>query len=241
MAFTAPLSQVNITHLNFTQNCSNIALGVEVYNNYFSITAEDKYNDTGQVPATPSNSGPTDYPIQGWSGWSNGPPQDWIQFWRGALPVAYQTSSDEDVAQWANTTQCLEFFDLTYNPTTSDYGDRDQVNLDDVDAFSNALANLGGCQYNRTILAQDKASEMLNIGSDYAFTDMIEDCMLTFCCPLPLDSAAWSNQSQLFPGTTWSVQNACSFHACAVDNMGNPDLGGIGVSPCPVPATLIQS
>jgi hypothetical protein len=27
MALTAPLSQVNVTHLDFTRNCSNIALG----------------------------------------------------------------------------------------------------------------------------------------------------------------------------------------------------------------------
>jgi len=235
MALTAPLSQVNVTHLDFTRNCSNIALGVKTYNDYFSATAIRNYNDTGEVPATPNNSGPTDYPsasISGWSGWSNGPPQEWIQFWRGALPVAYQTSSDEDIARWANTTQCLEFFDLTYNPTTFDYGDLNQVNLDDVDAFSNALANLGGCQDNRTLLAQDKVFEMENIGYNYSFTDMIEDCMLRFCCPLPLDSPELSDQSQLFPGTTWSVQNACSFYVCAIDNIGNPDLGGIGVSPC---------
>ena len=220
----------NFTHVNFTQSCSNISLGVQIYNQYFNSTATETYNITGNVPATNGNTGPANYStyLQGWRGWSDGTPQDWIKFWRDVLPNTYNDTSDEEVVQLTNQTDFFAFFDYAYNPTVAGPLET-QVNLTNLTSFSTYLVSAGACQNNATQLTSDQRSLARN--GSYTLTNMIADCMLTQCCPLPLDSDVF-NEQNLFPGTPWTNQGACSFYItslCSAAVQGNPDLGGIGV------------
>ena len=202
-----------------------------MYKNEFTRTAEDSYNSSHNVPAVPKN-----YVNDDGYWWYDGPPPEWAEFWRAVLPRQYQNASDKAVEQWANQTDCIQFFDGTYNPSTTnsyDYG----VKIDDVNVFSNGLASLGGCPWKNSILANDQEavksswySEVKDYDDAYSLTDMMIDCMLTFCCPLSSSSELLANKSYLFPGTNWTAQAACSFNVCTLDNRGNADLGGIGVS-----------
>jgi hypothetical protein len=220
----------NFTQINFTRSCANISLGVQIYNQYFNSTVTDNFNLTGNVPATTGITGPANYStyLHGWRGWSDGTPQDWINFWRDVLPTTYNASSDEEVVQLTNQTDFFAFFDYAYSPSAASPLDS-QVNLTNVTSFSTYLVSVGACRKNDSQLATD--TSLLSNGT-YTLTNMIEDCMLTQCCSLPLDSYVFNDQVNLFPGTPWTNHDACSFYItslCSAAVQGNPDLGGIGV------------
>ena len=220
----------SFTHIDFTQSCANISLGVQIYNQYFNTTVTENYNLTGNVPATTDNTGPANFStyLHGWRGWSNGTPQDWINFWRDVLPGPHNVSSDEEVVQLTNQSDFFAFFDSAYSPTVASPLES-RVNLTNVTSFSTYLVSSGGCQNNASQLASDKS---LLLNGTYTLTNMIEDCMLTQCCPLRLDSKVFNDQVGLFPGTSWTNHDACSFYItslCSAAVQGNPDLGGIGV------------
>ena len=240
-ALSIPINS-NFTHIDFTQSCANISLGVQIYNQYFNSTVTENYNLTGNVPATTDNTGPANYStyLHGWRGWSDGTPQDWINFWRDVLPKKYNASSDEEVVQLTNYTDFFAFFDFAYSPTVASPLES-QVNLTNVTSFSTYLVSAGGCQNNVSQLASDKS--LVHNGT-YTLTNMIEDCMLAQCCPLPLDSNVFNDQVNLFPGTPWTNHDACSFYItslCSAAVQGNPDLGGIGVRRSDPSSSIVET
>ena len=234
MSLTLPASLANLTvsHLNFTLNCSNVALGVLVYENDFvnfdptpgnqtatndlpgasdnSTDAQDLDSDddtSNDQSVDPVDNGPTD-DYSDW--WTNGTSPEWLHFWRAALasalPTTYMSLTDAEIAQWSNTTDAFEFFD--------DYNANTWADPTDIAGLSNYLALQGGCGSNGTL------------SKVQAVTDMQPACIVQYCC-----SGSNDEESQkpypFYPNFT--VADACSFDICQRANQGNPDLGGIGV------------
>ena len=237
MNLTLPASLANLTvsQLNFTLNCSNVALGLNVWMNdfnYYNATpgnqtatndlpggsdnptlAQDLDSDddtSGEVDQSvdPVDNGPNDaYPDI----WTNGTSPEWLGFWRAALasalPTTYMNLTDAEIAQWSNTTDAFEFFDaLNANNFWGDPTDKSQM--------SYYLASQGGCGSNGTL------------SKVQAITDMQPACMVQYCC-----SGSNDEESQkpypFYP--EFAVVDACAFDICQRANQGNPDLGGIGV------------
>ena len=236
MSLSLPASLVNLTlsHLNFTSNCSNVALGLTVWLNDFNYDNATSGNQTATNDLPGGSDSPTveqelgsDYDTSGESDqsvdpvdngpsdaytdfWTNGTSPEWLAFWRAALasalPTTYMSLTDAEIAQWSNSTDAFEFFD--------DENANNWADPTDKSGLSYYLAFSGGCGSNGTL------------SKVQAITDMQPACMVQYCC-----SGSNNEESQkpypFYPAFT--VQDACSFDTCQRANQGNPDLGGIGV------------
>ena len=207
------LTNITLHQLNFTANCSNLPLGIQVWTNwdvgsslggyYYGLgnaTSDNATLDDG--PGGPNG----EYPD--W--WTNGTALDWIAFWRSALESHVPTTnlSDKDVANWANTTESFYFFD---------YANLDVSEGTNLQFMSTFLADVQGC----------KASYR-NITS---IDEMEQACVLQYCCNPATNTSVTYNAHGTFPYyQNWTVEDACIFNTCQQENQGNPDLGGIGVS-----------
>ena len=234
LSLPASLANLTVSHLNFTSNCSNVALGLTVWLNDFNYYNATPGNQTAtnDLPGgsdnptvaqelgsgnttsgesdqsvDPIDNGPTDAYTDFWT---NGTSPEWLDFWRAALasalPTTYMNLTDAEIAQWSNTTDAFEFFDEENANNWADPTDKS--------ALSYYLAYQGGCGSNRTL------------SKVQAITDMQPACMVLYCC-----SGSNNEESQkpypFYPGFT--VVDACAFDTCQRANQGNPDLGGIGV------------
>jgi hypothetical protein len=215
MARSTSLSQVNFTDLAFSQLCSSVSTGLDIYN-YFACLRN--CSTLGQDPLSNlSDNGPA--PYESW--WSQGPPSEWIDFWRSALATALQPNisqilSDQAIAEWANRSECFDFFGSTYN----DVGI--VVDPNNVNSLALDISAYGGCKsYNQSY----------DVWGGYIFfTGMVEECVLEKCCPYAPNAAQLSSNTIVFSNLKWTFNQMCAFRACDDANTGNPDLGGIGVS-----------
>ena len=237
MNLTLPVSLANLTisHLNFTSNCSNVALGLTVWINDFNdytpspgnqtatndlpggsdnptvaqeLDPDDDTSDDVDQSVDPVDNGPTD---EYTDFWTNGTSPEWLGFWRAALasalPTIYMNLTDAEIAQWSNTTDAFEFFD-------QDNANNDLADPTDKLSLSKYLASSGGCGSNGTL------------SKVQAITDMQPACMVQYCCSRS-NSEESQKPYQFYPDFT--VVDACAFDICQKANQGNPDLGGIGV------------
>ena len=236
LTLPANLANLTISHLNFTLNCSNVALGILVYINDFNLddpapgnktatndlpgasdnptsNAQDPDSDDDTSPSNdqlvdPIDKGPNDdYP----DFWTNGTSPEWLHFWRAALasalPTTYMSLTDAQIAQWSNTTDAFEFFD--------EINANSWVEPTDLAGLSNYLSLQGGCASNGTL------------SKVQAITDMQPACMVQYCCSGSTDDEESQKPYPFYPAFT--VVDACAFDICTRANQGNPDLGGIGV------------
>lgn len=97
--------------LNFTANCSNLALGLYVFENDFQWQSPNPGNyhyDNDSYHNSTVDDGPSEY-FEDF--WTNGTSPEWISFWRytlsSVLPQGYLSLSDAEIASWANTTVCI--------------------------------------------------------------------------------------------------------------------------------------
>ena len=236
MNLTLPVSLANLTvsHLNFTLNCSNVALGLTVWTNDFlsygatpgnqtatndlpggsdnptitqDLDTDDDTSDEEDQSVDPVDNGPTDAYTDFWT---NGTSPEWLGFWRAALasalPTTYMNLTDAEIAQWSNTTDAFEFFDAD---NANNWGDpTDRLSL------SYYLAYSGGCGSNGTL------------SKVQAITDIQPACMVQYCCSGSNDEDS-QKPYPFYPA--FMVVDACAFDICQRANQGNPDLGGIGV------------
>ena len=240
MNLTLPASLANLTisHLNFTSNCSNVALGLTVWTNdfnYYNATPGnqtatndlpggrdnptvaqglDSGNDTsGEIDQSvdPVDNGPADdYTDEYTDFWTNGTSPEWLDFWRAALASALPTT-------YMNLTDA----EITqWSNTTDAFEFFDALNANywnsptDKSQVSFYLAEQGGCGSNGTL------SRVQGI------TDMQPACMVQYCCSGSNDEKS-QKPYPFYPA--FKVVDACSFDTCKHANQGNPDLGGIGV------------
>lgn len=211
------LANVTLSHINFTANCSNFALGMNVWLNDFIIGEPTSGNLTGdQDDYTWWNTTADDGPTEEYTYFfTNGTSPEWLGFWRfalaSALPSSYMSISDQDIAKWANTTGNFLFFDyLEVEPM--DFSDSSFSSN-----FSQLLAREGGCNNNFK-------------GNIKDLSGMARGCITNYCCSSALNSTIADNPKVGFPYyPNWTVEDTCSFHTCRLSNNGNPDLGGIGV------------
>ena len=245
MSLTLPASLANLTvsHLNFTSNCSNVALGLTVWTNDFlnndphpgnqtatndlpggsdnptvaqELDSDDNTSDEEEQSVDPVDNGPTDAYTDFWT---NGTSPEWLDFWRAALasalPTIYMNLTDAEIAQWSNTTDAFEFFEM-------DNANNYWADPTDKASLSYYLASQGGCGSNGTL------------SKVQAVTDMQPACMVQYCC-----SGSNDEESQkpypFYPA--FVVVDACAFDICQRANQGNPDLGGIGVCSSQVAST----
>ncbi len=209
----AASSLVNITlhQLNFAANCSNLALGIQIWNNFdYDPDFGYYYDSTGNY--TYNNN--TDYdgpggPYGEYAGFwifSNGTAPDWITFWRAALDTVIpgnQSLSDNQIADWSNNTEMFDFFSLE---------------VTDLPSLSKDLALQGGCSHNFTT-------------GIYSILDLEQACVSHYCCSDATNGSVTHNPREKFSYyQNWTVEDACAFNTCQQSNQGNPDLGGIGVS-----------
>lgn len=235
LTLPASLASLTVSHLNFTSNCSNVALGLTVWINDFQINSnptpgnqtatndlpggsdnptlaqdpefdDDASSDVDQS-VDPVDNGPTDLYT---NFWTNGTSPEWLHFWRAALasalPTTYMKLTDGEIAQWSNTTDAFEFFDAENGNIWTDPTDKSSV--------SYYLANQGGCGSNGTL------------SKVQAITDMQPACMVQYCCSRSNDEES-QKPYPFYPDFT--IVDACAFDTCRRANQGNPDLGGIGV------------
>lgn len=211
MSLPAILANVTIHHLNFTANCSSLGLGLQIWQEfgdeygYYSVLG----NSTSDNASLDDGPGGPDGEYEDF--WTNGTALDWIQFWRIALGSAVPTINltNNDVANWANTTESFYFFDNNYIGI-----DADPL---DLQIMANILAFEQGCKANFT-----------NITNIF---QMEEACLVHYCCSSSTNGTVTHNPNEKFPYyQNWTVEDACSFNTCQQENQGNPDLGGIGVS-----------
>ena len=108
MSVAASLANITLNQLNFTANCSNLALGLYVFETDFNLQYPNPGNysyDNSSYYNSSNDDGPSDY-FEDF--WTNGTSPEWISFWRytlsSVLPTEYLSLSDVDIARWANTT-----------------------------------------------------------------------------------------------------------------------------------------
>ena len=101
----ASLASLNISSLNFSGQCENVALGYDVWYNDFFLQQPAEGNWT--TTPNPSDDGP-----EGVVYWLNGTSPEFLHFWRAVLPPSQsvQNLSDADIAIWTNSTSFYEFF-----------------------------------------------------------------------------------------------------------------------------------
>lgn len=104
-AAVASLANITLNQLNFTANCSNLALGLYVFENDFNLQIPNPGNYNGSDYNSTVDDGPSEY-FEDF--WTNGTSPEWISFWRytlsSVLPNDFLSLSDADIARWANTT-----------------------------------------------------------------------------------------------------------------------------------------
>ncbi|KAK3176460.1 hypothetical protein OEA41_007783 [Lepraria neglecta] len=104
MSAAASLMNITFRQLDFTANCSNLALGIQVWNNFLYYDEGNYYyalNGTATTDSEAVDDGPGgpdgDFP----DFWTNGTAPDWIAFWRATLgakiPDTYLSLTDNDV------------------------------------------------------------------------------------------------------------------------------------------------
>jgi hypothetical protein len=212
----APLLGLSVSQLNFWQTCNSTNLALSAYNQFFYNNRSYPLDSAEYNSSNPWNSGPDgDFPD--W--WNNGPPPAWIEFWRDALKtipgLRHDRLPDEQIGVWANTTEAFNFF---WNPN---------VYSKNTSWYTSDIALYGGCVSNRTLHLQDVSASSYG---GYDLNDMIEDCMVLYCCDLSLDSQYLSDPGIPYPWIQdWTTQETCLFHTCQASSQGNPDLAGIGV------------
>ncbi len=213
MNAASSLANITLHQLNFTANCSNLALGIQVWNSfdydpefgYFYVPTNNNTNknDTGD------DDGPGG-PYGEYAGFwydSNGTAPDWIAFWRAALDTVIpgnESLSDNHIADWSNNTEMFDFFDWP--------------GALDLSSLSQDLALQGGCSHNFT-------ADIENI------LDLEQACLSQYCCSDATNGSVTHDPGEKFVYyQNWTVENVCAFNTCEQSNQGNPDLGGIGVS-----------
>jgi hypothetical protein len=211
---TPPLLGLNVSQLNFWQTCNSTNLALNVYNEFFYDNRNSPLNSAEYNSSNPWNGGPG---FPDW--WNNGPPPAWIKFWRDALKTVpglrHDHLSDEQIEVWANTTEAFNFF---WYP---------DVHSKNSSWYTSDIALYGGCVGNRTLHLQDISASSYG---GYDLNNMIEDCIVLYCCDLSLDSPGLSDPSIKYPFIKgWTTQETCLFHTCQASSQGNPDLAGIGV------------
>ena len=212
------LTNISISQLNFTTNCTNLALGINIWINDFLYelpTPGNLTNDrTNDTYTDPRDNGPDD---EYNDFWINGTDPDWISFWRyslaSALPSSDISLSDKEISDWSNSTEYFDFFDFL--ETTP-------LKLPDLtfpQDLSFAIAYDGGCKQDF-----DFSQNVTNL------VEMQVACMLDYCCSSTTNDTVTHNPKAAFPYyKNWTVEDTCSFHTCTQANNGNPDLGGVGV------------
>ena len=212
MSAASSLANITLHQLSFTANCSNLALGIQVWKNFdydpnkgyiYNSTSDSSHiNDTDW-----DGPGGSDGEYAGFWASTNGTATDWIAFWRAALDTAIpgnQSLSDKNVADWSNNTEMFDFF-----------------NWDgalDLPALSQNLAYQGGCGHNFTANIE-------------GIIDLEQACISQYCCSDATNGSVTHNPEEKFDYyPDWTVETACAFNTCQQSNQGNPDLGGIGVS-----------
>ena len=213
---TAPLLGLNVSQVNFWGTCNSTTLALNVYNEFFYDHRDTPLHSAQYNSSNPWNNGP-DGGFSDW--WNNGPPPAWIEFWRDALKTVPSLRNhhlpDEQIEVWANRTEVFAFF---WNPN---------VYSKNTSWYTNDIALYGGCVSNRTLHSQDISSSSYG---GYDLNDMIEDCMVLYCCDISLDSQYLSDPGIQYPFIpSWTTQDTCLFHTCQASSQGNPDLSGIGV------------
>ena len=206
------LANITLHQLNFTANCSNLALGIQVWNSFVYDPSDGYfYNPIDNLTSINDTDwdGP-DGPYGQYAGFwflTNGTAPDWTAFWRAALDTVIpsnQSLSDDEIANWSNNTEMFNFFD--WNGAV------------DLAGLSQNLALQGGCGHNFTT----------NIES---ILDFEQACISQYCCSDATNGSVTHNPGEKFAYyQNWTVETACAFNTCEQSNQGNPDLGGIGVS-----------
>lgn len=179
MSLPAILANVTLHQLNFTANCSNLALGLQVWQEFgdeygiYTVAGNATYdNETIDDGPGGPNGEYEDF-------WTNGTALDWIAFWRVALGSAVPTMNltNNDVANWANTTESFYFFDDNYFDL-----EIDPLNLQ---LMANMLAFEDGCKANFT--------NITNI------VQMEEACMVRYCCSSDTNGSVTHSPNEKFP------------------------------------------
>jgi hypothetical protein len=213
---TAPLANVTISQLDLSQTCSSTHLAVQVYNEFFFNDRSQPLSSSEYNSTNPWNNGPSGFA----SWWNDGPPPAWINFWHDALKtksgLGDDLLTDEHVEVWANSSDAFNFF---WNPT---------VYTNDTKWYTDDISLYGGCVSNKTLSLQDISAASYG---GYDLNNMIEDCMVLYCCPISLDSTYLSEPNITYPYIeNWTTRDTCIFHTCQAATQGNADLAGIGVS-----------
>ena len=120
MSVAASLANITLNQINFTANCSNLALGLYVFENDFNFASPNPGNSNSDND-TYYNSTVDDGPSDNFEDfWTNGTSPEWTNFWRyslsSVLPNGYLRLSDVEIATWANTTVCMLFERITPCP-----------------------------------------------------------------------------------------------------------------------------
>ena len=212
MSAASSLANITLHQLNFTANCSNLALGIQVWNSFdYDPGYGYFYDPTGNY--TNSNDTGDDGPggpygeYAGFWELTNGTSPDWIAFWRAVVDTVIPSNeslSDKDIADWSNNTEMFDFFGWPGGP--------------DLPSLSKDLALLGGCNHNFTADIE-------------SILDLEQACLSHYCCSDATNGSVTHDGGERFLYyQNWTVENACAFNTCEQSNQGNPDLGGIGVS-----------
>ena len=210
------LGNVTLSHINFTANCSNLAVGLDVWLNDFFVGIPTPGNltfDNDTYWNSTADDGPTD---EFSDFFKNGTSPEWTGFWRSALASALPSSSihhisDQDISTWANTTDAFLFFD---------YLDIAPMNFPELSFSSDVsqmLAQQGGCNNK----FKQKIIDLLG---------MVEGCVTAYCCTSVANNSKSGTPKTSFPYyPDWTIADTCSFDTCRRANNGNPDIGGVGM------------
>ena len=220
------LGNVTLPHINFTANCSNLAVGLDVWLHDFIFKFPTPGNltyDNDTYWNSTADDGPTDeYSLF----FTNGTSPEWIEFWRSALASALPSSSiphisDQDITKWANTTEAFSFFGYLeidpINIPSDPYDIEYTTNLSFSSNVSQILARQGGCNNK----FKQKITNLFG---------MVEGCVTDYCCTSVANNSKSDTSKTPFPYfPNWTVADTCSFDTCRRANNGNPDIGGIGM------------
>ena len=202
MNASAILANITFYDLNLTNYCSDLALGLSIYQNNFNNSASS--ND---FYSSPQDAYHPYYP--------DGPSEDWTTFWRAALGSKDRNFSNDNIVVWANDTPFINFFVDNYSPQP-----------DKIDQLATDLSLYqGGCP------SSNLANQTSSYGyGPSTLTELVEACMVDYCCAPNRTDQQLQDNSTAFPFyPKWSVDDTCAFRTCPAANHGNPDLGGIGV------------
>ena len=220
------LGNITLSHINFTANCSNLAVGLDVWLNDFVFESPTPgnltYDHGSQINSTADN-GPTE---EYFDFFTNGTSPEWLGFWRSALASALPASSihhvsDQDISKWANTTDAFLFFD---------YLDIDPIKIPPDAVFADELTDLSFSSDLSQMLARQGGCKNKFEQKITDLVGMIEGCVTDYCCSSASNNTKSDTSKTPFPYySNWTVADTCSFDTCRRANNGNPDIGGIGM------------